>query len=271
MVVTGLYVYPLKSARALSLERVSLDAFGFQGDRRWSVVGADGRVITQRECPALARLVVCPLPDAIELRTEGRESLRVERPAADRSTLPVDVWADRTEGASAGPAADAWLSEFLGVACRLVYMPSHTHRQVSLEFGRQGDRVSFADGYPVLLTSAASLAELNRRLDVPVPMNRFRPNLVIDGTSAFAEDAWARIRVGECEFRVVKPCGRCVVTTTDQQTGSRGKEPLRTLATFRRVDGKILFGQNLVHDGPGTIRLDDPVAVLERREEIAPG
>jgi uncharacterized protein YcbX len=144
-------------------------------------------------------------------------------------------------------------------------MPETTHRQVSLSYARSGDRVSFADGYPLLLTSEASLAELNQRLEGALPMDRFRPNIVVDGGEAFGEDDWARIRVGDTDFRVVKPCARCVVTTTDQQTGSRGKEPLRTLATFRTVDGKVLFGENLIHDGPGPLRTGDPVEVIERR------
>ena len=125
--------------------------------------------------------------------------------------------------------------------------------------------MSFADGYPLLLTSEASLADLNRRMDRALPMDRFRANLVIDGEVPFAEDEWARIRVGSTKFRVVKPCARCVVTTTDQRTGARGPEPLRTLASFRNAGGKVLFGENLIHDGPGPVRLGDPVEVLERR------
>jgi uncharacterized protein YcbX len=177
------------------------------------------------------------------------------------------VWRDQTEGEAAGVEADAWLSGLLGLRCRLLYMPPSTCRQVSLEYGQPGDRVSFADGYPLLLTSEASLAELNRRLDRALPMDRFRPNLVIDGKVPFAEDDWARIRVGSTEFRVAKSCARCVVTTTDQRTGARGPEPLRTLASFRNVGGKILFGENLIHEGPGPVRLGDPVEVLESRSD----
>ncbi len=146
-------------------------------------------------------------------------------------------------------------------------MPREVHRQVNLEFGRAGDRVSFADGYPLLLTSEASLSELNRRLETPVPMDRFRANLVVDGSDPFEEDRWARIRVGDVELRVVKPCARCVVTTTDQATGSRSREPLRTLATFRNEGGRVLFGENLIHDGPGRLRVGNRVDVLSTRSE----
>lgn len=265
MRVTGLYVYPLKSARGLSLGEASLDAFGIEGDRRWCLVGDEGRVITQRDCPILATLDVIPNEHGLELQAAGRRPLRVSRPEPGPETHPVAVWTDLTAGLAASEDADSWLESLLERTCRLVYMPTTTHRQVSLSFGRPGDRVSFADGYPLLLTSEASLAELNRRMESALPMDRFRPNVVIDGGEPFAEDDWARIRLGDTEFRVVKPCARCVVTTTDQQTGARGKEPLRTLSTFRMADGKVLFGENLIHDGPGPVRTGDPVEVLERR------
>jgi uncharacterized protein YcbX len=265
MRVTGLYVYPLKSARGLPLEEANLDAFGIEGDRRWCLTGGDGRVITQRDCPVLATLDVFPNEEGLELRAAGRRPLRVRRPEPGPGNHAVTVWEDLTAGLAVGGDADSWLADLLERPCRLVYMPETTNRQVSLSYGRSGDRVSFADGYPLLLTSEASLAELNQRMATVLPMDRFRPNIVVDGGEPFAEDDWARIRVGNKDFRVVKPCARCVVTTTDQQTGSRGKEPLRTLATFRTVDGKVLFGENLIHDGPGPLRTGDPVEVLERR------
>lgn len=265
MRVTGLYVYPLKSARGVPLREAALDEFGIEGDRRWCLMGADGRVITQRDCPVLATLDVTPSGQGLELRAAGRPPVRVLPPEPDAKMLPVDVWADRTEGLAAGARADAWLERFLGRPCRLLYMPARVRRQVSLSYGRPGDRVGFADGYPLLLTSEASLAELNRRLEAAVPMDRFRPNLVVDAGAPFAEDDWARIRIGDTEFRVVKSCARCVVTTTDQRTGDRGKEPLRTLATFRLVEGRVLFGQNLIHDGAGPVRVGDRVEVLEKK------
>ena len=265
MRVTGLYVYPLKSARGLPLEEANLDAFGIEGDRRWCLTGGDGRVITQRDCPVLATLDVFPNEEGLELRAAGRLPLRVRRPEPGPEPHAVTVWEDSTAGLAVGEDADSWLADLLERPCRLVYMPETTHRQVSLSYGRSGDRVSFADGYPLLLTSEASLAELNRRMEGALPMDRFRPNIVVDGGEPFGEDDWARIRVGDTQFRVVKPCARCVVTTTDQQTGSRGEEPLRTLATFRTVDGKVLFGENLIHDGPGPLRTGDPVEVIERR------
>lgn len=267
MKVTGLFVYPLKSARGLPLEEATLDAFGIEGDRRWCLRGEDGKAITQRDCPSLATVDARPCGEGLALAAPGMPDLAVAAPPSDRAALTVGIWGDRTSGTPADPEADVWLEDFLGRPCRLLYMPGRVHRQVSLDFGRVGDRVSFADGYPLLLTSEVSLSELNRRLDSPVPMDRFRANLVIDGSVPFAEDGWARIRVGNVELRAVKSCARCVVTTTDQATGSRSREPLRTLATFRSEDGRVLFGENLIHDGPGRLRVGDRVDVLETRRE----
>jgi uncharacterized protein YcbX len=262
MRVAGLFVYPLKSARGLPLETALLDAFGIAGDRRWCVLGETGKVITQRDAPLLATLAARGTPDGLEIRGEEGPCLEVRFPVEGSETCSVDVWRDRTAGTAAGSEADEWLSDYLGRSSRLLYMPSTTCRQVNQDFGRPGDRVSFADGYPLLLTTEASLQDLNRRLESPVPMDRFRPNVVIDGTVPFAEDGWNRIRIGDTEFRVVKPCARCVVTTTDQRTGQRGAEPLRELARFRTRGGKVLFGQNLIHDGKGPIRVGDPVEIL---------
>lgn len=265
MRVTSLYVYPLKSARAIAVEEAVLDDLGFTGDRRWCVVDAEGRVVTQRECPILATVSVGRSGDGIVLRQEGRDPMSAEPPNGDEDPIPVRVRRDRTLGLPSAPDVDRWLEEALGRPVRLVYMPDTVRRPVNPAYGRPGDRVSFADGYPILLASKASLQEVNRRLAVPVPMDRFRPNVVIDGAEAFEEDGWSRVRIGSIEFRVVKPCSRCVVITTDQRTGEREPEPMRTLTTFRSWGGKVWFGQNLVHDGLGAIRCGDPIEVLSRR------
>jgi uncharacterized protein YcbX len=169
--------------------------------------------------------------------------------------------------AAAGPAADAWFSAYVGEPARLVYLDDPTRRAVDPEFGRDGDVVSFADGYPLLLTSTASLDQLGDWLvaegDEPLPMNRFRPSAVVNGFDPWAEDRWRRVRIGDVSFRVVKPCGRCVVTTTDQFTGERGSQPLRMLAKRRRFGQKLVFGQNLIPDTPSQIRVGDPVEVTE--------
>jgi uncharacterized protein YcbX len=169
----------------------------------------------------------------------------------------VVVWDDACTALWVGERAAAWFSDLLETDCSLVYMPESTVRRADPAYAPGEHRVSFADGFAFLLVSEESLADLNVRLDTPLPMNRFRPNLVIAGGEAFGEDRLVSFRIGDVRFRVVKPCDRCVITTTDQATGERGPEPLRTLATFRRQNGKVLFGQNVVHEGVGVLRVGE--------------
>jgi uncharacterized protein YcbX len=172
----------------------------------------------------------------------------------------VSVWNHCCDATWLGEAPARWFSEFLGCVASVVHMPDTTMRPANPVYAPNGTRVSFVDAYPFLLLSEQSLVDLNSRLTVPVPMNRFRPNLVIAGCQAYEEDRWSSIQVGGISFDVVKPCDRCVIPTTDQMTAVRGKEPLRTLATYRNVDGKVMFGQNLVHRERGRLRLGDHVA-----------
>ena len=226
------------------------------------VVDADGNFLTQRELPRLA-LVSPQLGEHLAITAPGMSSLAVSLDLPGQRT-EVTVWADRVQAVDQGPDAAAWLSEFLAMPCRLVRIPDDSVRRADAEFAGPSDQVGFADGYSFLLTSHASLDELNRRLPSPLPMNRFRPNIAIDGVEPFEEDGWKRIRIDGIEFGVVKPCARCVTTTVDQTTAERSKEPLRTLATFRNVPGRgVMFGQNLVHHGTGVIRVGAELELLE--------
>jgi len=257
--------YPLKSARGIALDAAELDDFGIRNDRRWMVVDPDGEMVTQREEPRLALIVPKLSSGRLILTAPGVGELALPLGGADGPRLGVRIWRDRVAGAIVQEPATAWISEYLGAPRRIVYMPDDAFRPIDARYSPPGRRVSFADGFPFLLISAEALDELNARLDSPLPMDRFRPNLVVRGAGAHAEDGWRRIRIGDVAFDVVKPCARCVITTTDQATGERGKEPLRTLATYRNRGGKVLFGQNLIHAGPGALRLGDAVAVLEAR------
>ena len=265
--VSELYRYPVKSAAGRRLEEAEVAARGFRADRRWMVVDPDGNFLTQREHTRMAllqprvygeHLTVCFCEPAEQ--TDAGEALKLQHPPVGNETMEVEVWGDRLEARRARRAADRWLREHLGVDCRLVYMPDSTLRPLDTRVGGEedGDIVSFVDGYPFLLIGRASLEELNRRLDEPVPMDRFRPNIVVEGTEPFAEDDWQRLQIGGVEFRVAEPCTRCVITTVDQSTGEKGTEPLATLAEFRRTDaGKVAFGQYLVHQSRGMIRQGD--------------
>jgi uncharacterized protein YcbX len=175
----------------------------------------------------------------------------------------VHVWRDEVEALHTGEEAARWASALLGAPASIVFMPDDVERPVRPDFAKAGDHVSFADAFPLLVATTASLDDLNARLDRPLPMNRFRPNVVVDGCAPWAEDGWRHARVGPVPLRLPKPCDRCVVTTTDQRTGERGVEPLRTMATFRKIEGKVYFGVNAVPDARGSIAVGDPVTVLE--------
>jgi uncharacterized protein len=265
--LASIRIYPMKAARALNLDESRVEPWGLAGDRRWLLVDEDGRFISQREESSLARVVVSCGPDGIRVSAEGRTGLVIAEPPAGAALLKVRVWSSTLLAAAAGPAADAWFSAYLGRPARLVYLDDPTRRPVDPEFGRAGDVVSFADGYPLLLTSAGSLGELGGWLaaagERPVPMTRFRPSVVVAGAPPWAEDRWRRVRIGAVPFRVAKPCGRCMVTTTDQVTGERGRQPLKMLGRRRRFGQQLVFGQNLIPDAGGVIRVGDPVEILD--------
>ncbi|GAA2151657.1 MOSC domain-containing protein [Kitasatospora kazusensis] len=290
--LTGLHVYPLKSAYRLSPESAQVEPWGLTGDRRWMLADETGRVVTQRDEPALGRLRVMPSPDgSLTVTAPDGSRLEVVAPSARAGAEVVDasVFASTFTAAVADKEAADWFSERFGERfgpLRLLHLDDPLSRAVDPEFAGPGDTVSMADGYPLLLATTASLTALNtliaedhpddERKAAALPMERFRPNLVVTGTEAWAEEGWRRIRVGEVTFRVAKPCGRCVVTTTDQETGERrGPEPLRALGRHRRFGKRLVFGQHLIPERPahperpagdllGTVRIGDEVTVLEQ-------
>lgn len=266
--ISGLFIYPIKSCRGISRDDAEVVATGFADDRLWLVVDRHGVFMTQRDWPALARVSVAVEDGGLRVQTDGMAPLDIETPHSKASLHPATIWRDDVRVATAGSAAAGWFTDLLGTPCRLVRMPDSSVRQVDLGYAAEGDRVGFADGFPFLLISQSSLDELNHRLDKPVPMDRFRPNIVVDGCPAHAEDQWLQVTMGEVGFRVVKPCARCVITTTDQTTGVRNHEPLRTLATYRRVGQNVLFGQNLIHDGTGTLRVGDRVDIVQMLHDV---
>ena len=254
--------YPVKSTRFIEVDRAEVESRGLRGDRRWMVVDQAGRFVSQREVPRLTLIEARLTETGMQLSVPGRAPFVIKTPPARSPRIPVEIWDDTVHACPAGDEAAAVLSDYLGQDVRLVYMDEAARRPVDPAYAREGDEVSFADGFPLLLCTAASLQALNARLDTPVGMERFRPNLVVDGTHPFEEDHWTEIVVGAVPFRVVKPCARCVVTTADPATGATGKEPLRTLATFRRTEGKVYFGQNLIPQREGVLHRGEPVRVI---------
>lgn len=268
MRVTGLFVYPLKSAGGIAVASAELDAFGIRHDRRWMVQSRDGHFLTQRDLPRLALIRTSIRDRTLQLDAPGMEPLHLPLDQETGARLRVRIWADVTQGVDAGADASRWISQAVGEDARIVRMPDDAFRPVHPDFDIGAARVSFADGFPLLLVSQASLDGLNARLELPLPMNRFRPNLVVDGTLPHAEDGWRRIAVGSVPLAVVKPCARCVTTTVDQDTGETAQEPLRTLATYRRHGNGVLFGQNAIHLEPGVLRVGDAVTVVEHAHAV---
>lgn len=261
MQLSGITIYPVKSCAGINMDSVILDRFGPVGDRRWLVVDERGRFISQREQAHMALIRVEQVPGGIRLLFGG-SSIDSAIPGIDAPEVRVSIWEDSVRAVLADSTAGEWLSAQLGQPCRLVYMPDTCRRLVDGLYARDSETVSFADGFPLLLISQASLDDLNGRLDHPVPMNRFRPNLVVSGCASFAEDDWRRIRIGNVEFDVAKPCSRCVIPSIDQSTAKRDVQISRVLASYRRVNGQVMFGQNLLYQHPGILSVGDLVEVL---------
>ncbi|MBO1418929.1 MOSC domain-containing protein [Streptomyces sp. FH025] len=281
MHLTGLHVYPVKSMYRLSPDTAEVHPWGLAGDRRWMLADSTGRFVSQRENPALGQIRVGLLPDGtLALTAPDGSWIEVPAPAvaAGDPVADVEVWGTRFRAVEAEKEAHRWIADQLG-DYRLIHLDDPRARPVDPEYGEPGDTVSMADGFPLLLTTTASLDRLNELIaeehpdgHETLPMERFRPNVVVGGSEPWAEDGWRRIRIGSVTFKVVKPCGRCVVTTTDQENGERrGPEPLRTLARHHRLMRKAAFGQNLIPERPagvtgdvlGALHVGDDVEVLE--------
>ena len=258
--ISQLFSYPLKSASGIALDAVDLDAMGVSGDRRWMVVDEFGDFISQRQHPKMCLIKVSMDENGLAIHIDGYGTLALARAAG--AILHARVWDDLVEAEDCGDMAAQWLEGFLGQACRLVYMPDNYRREVDKTYASHGELLSFADGFPLLLISEASLVDLNGRLQHLVAMSRFRPNLVVSGCEPFAEDSWQRIKIGGVVLEVVKPCSRCVIPSIDPKTAEKQPEVLRVLAGYRRRAGTIYFGQNLLHSGPGRLVLGNRVEVL---------
>jgi len=257
--VSGLHIYPVKSLRGISVSSSVLEPRGLRHDRRWMLVDNDGVFMTQRRLPGMARIQVAVDESHLRLQAEGKGGVSV--PITDEGpVVTVRVWQSVCDAVLCSPEAGAWLSEVLETPSRLVRMPDSTLRATNPKYSRDGDMVSFADGFPVLVVSQASLDALNALLFTPIPMDRFRPNIVLEGSEAYAEDTWEAIDFGDSSLRFAKPCGRCIMTTVDQHTGQiDGVEPLRTLAQYRLQENSANFAANYIPERLGVIRVGDEV------------
>ena len=245
------------------MEVCRVEERGFEFDRRWMLIDPQGRFVTQRECPRLALLKVQLESDFLKVYSSERPEDYIQIPLIleGYESVEVVVWDDTMLAKKLDPNIDRWFSEKLGMGVHLVKMPETTHRLVSPKYAVKNESVSFADGMPYLLIGQESLDDLNTRLERTVPMDRFRPNLVFSGAKAYEEDSWKTLKVGEVDFQIVKPCARCVMTTIDQENATKSKEPLKTLASFRTVNNKVLFGQNMVALSHGILKVGDQVSI----------
>lgn len=246
---------------------------GLQYDRRWMLVDGNGKFFTQREFPKMATLKVSFETDGLRVSNQAENLLIPFDENGAGEEIEVVVWNSKLTAQTSEHTINQWFSDALQTNCQLVRMNQNSNRLINPVYAvrKFQDTVSFADGYPLMILGENSLNDLNSKLENPLPMNRFRPNLVVKNSEAFAEDGWKKIKVGETIFHIVKPCERCVMTTIDQKTGvSDGKEPLKTLATYRLVkkdgESKILFGQNLIAEKAGAkVKMGDKVEILESR------
>lgn len=260
MKVHSLWIYPVKSLAGIPMQALNLDDFGPAGDRRWMIIDDDRHFVTQRNTPSLA-LITTEVTDGqvnVNIPGEGLFTL-----ASTEEKLPAMVWRDWVQAQVGEANANEALSRYCGRHLRFVFMPDSSFRRVDAARVHDLRRVSFADGFPMLVTNLASLEELNGRLGAPVEMRRFRPNIVVEGAEPWEEDNWGELSIGTVRLSLVKPSFRCVMTTVDPDTGVKdpATQPLRTLSGYRRTDGGVVFGMNAIHESNERITVGDAVTV----------
>jgi len=263
MVLSEIWLYPIKSASGISVSEAPVDLSGPTQDRRWMLIDDDGVFLSQRKLPRMALLRPRFQGRHLIVEAPGMTTLWVRGCAGDDDRVPARIWHDELLLPHPDPAYDTWFSRFLGQSCRLVHLPANIVRPVEPPYDASPWQVSLADAYPLLLIGQPSLDFLNSQSPTPIQIQRFRPNLVVTGAIPHEEDRWRRIRIGRVELAIVKPCARCSIPLVDPSTSERGIEPLRTLARYRRQPRKVTFGQNALVLEPGLLRAGDPVEVLE--------
>lgn len=261
--LSAIYVYPVKSCAGIAVRQWDVVPKGLRYDRQWMVIDAENRFLSQRKLPRMALIKPEIGANNLSLTAPDMPPLILPLELFEGETVTTCIWSDECKAVLAGQEADRWLSDFLQIDCRLVCQPEETVRAVDREYGHESDKVFFSDGFPFLIISENSLAALNEAMHLELPMTRFRPNLVVSGCDAYAEDYWRRIAIDAIDFRLPKPCSRCAVPTIDPETAEIGKEPLVTLSRLRKLGNKVYFGQNALHDQCGTLQVGDRVEIRE--------
>lgn len=258
--VINLSIYPLKSAKGIKLDSMQLGDRGPNLDRRWMLVGQNGKFVTQRKHPKLCLITTKLVGEELVLSKPNAEPILIPAPSSRQYTS--EVWGSAVSGHDCGDQVANYIGEFLGLECRLIFMPETYERRVDPDFARNNELVGFADGFPVLLASQASLDDFNQRLGYEIGMERFRPNLVIGGCEPYAEDGWQRLSIAGIEFSLVKPCSRCIMPSVNPATGEKEMRVNQTLMQYRRRDRKTYFGQNALYNRSGTIKVGDKVTIV---------
>ena len=263
LTLSEINIYPIKSLGGITLQSSEIEERGLKHDRRWILVDESNKFFTQRNFPEMALIKVAVDQDGLKLqhKTKTVEQLFVPFEFEHSKTGKVVIWNDTVTGEFYNTQIDSWFSEIIGIKCHLVKMPNSTKRVIDRKYAKN-KAVSFADRFPFLIIGQASLDDLNSRIEVPLPMNRFRTNFVFTGGKSFEEDNWKNFKIGDVVFQAVKPCARCVITTTDQETSDRAHEPLLTLAKYRKIDNKVMFGMNLVCESTGQITVGSKIKLL---------
>ena len=261
-----MYIYPVKSLAGIRVENWKVVETGLKYDRQWMLIDEQGQFLSQRCLPKMALIHTRLTESELILSAENFADLHLSLEPKDGAIISSTVWKDCCDARHVSNEADIWFSEVLQTRCTLVYLPTETKRGVDLNYASEADRVAFSDGFPFLIISENSLNSLNSHLEIPVEMARFRPNLVISGCEAYAEDFWREIQIGDIDFRLPKPCSRCSVPAINPNTAEVGKEPLTTLNRLRKANGKIYFGQNALHNSCGDLNIGDTVIVKRSGE-----
>jgi uncharacterized protein YcbX len=256
----GIHIYPVKSMGGVSLNESQANINGFSYDRKWMLVDENGIFMSQREYPELAKFRLSMIKEGFSISFDS-ENITIPFTIDTKKYKEVRIWEDMVKATLASDKYHAWFSEKLNYTCSLVHIEPHNERKVDPYYAKNDEKTGFSDGFPYLMISEGSLEILNQKLINPLPMNRFRPNIVISNDNGFIEDTIQIFTIGSARFKVAKPCARCVITTTDQNTGKRDKEPLKTLATFRKKGNKVLFGQNVICIKEGRVSIGDEVII----------
>lgn len=263
LTLTEIYIYPIKSLGGISLNSSFAGKRGLQYDRRYLLVDENGMFITQRDFPQLALLKLSFTETGFNVLSSSDNSfITIPFESNSGETRKVQIWDDLCTALVVDKKLDKWFSDILKIKCSLVFMPDDEKRIVEKTYETTEHIVSFADAYPYLIIGQSSLDDLNSRLEQSVPMNRFRPNFVFSGGNPYEEDIWKIFKVGVVHLKAVKPCARCMITTTDQQTAERSNEPLKTLSTYRKINGKVMFGMNVVCNQEGIVSIGDRIELL---------